>query len=131
MAERWGPVPEYEEFYAISDHGRCWRHERTIVRVHTGPYVQAAGLMAIRVGNDQGHMCVTLYDAQGKRRKFWIHRLVAAVFLPNPDNLPYVLHGIRGPGVNHHTNLRWGDQSANEKDKRLHMIERQTERERR
>jgi hypothetical protein len=131
MNERWAAITDYEEFYAISDHGNVWRNERTIYRIHTRPYVQAAGMMATRVGNDLGHLCVTLYDGQGKRHKHWVHRLVATEFIPNPRNLPFVLHGVAGPAVNHVSNLRWGNQSDNEKDKRRHMLARQTERENR
>ena len=129
MSERWTPVEDYEEFYLISDHGRVWRLERTIYRIHTRPYVQAAGLMSLRVGNDLGHLCVTLYDASGRRRKHWVHRLVAVGFIPNPRGLPFVLHGLRGAAENHYTNLRWGDQSDNELDKRRHMLARQRARE--
>lgn len=131
MKERWLPITGFEAFYAISDHGRVWRFERWVVRLHTRPYLQAAGLMALRVGNSQGHICVTLYDEHGQRRKFWVHRLVGEHFIDNPEGHPYVLHGLKGPGCNHYTNLRWGDQSENEKDKRRHMLARQTERENR
>lgn len=105
--------------------GRVWRLERTINRIHTRPYVQAAGLMALRVGNDLGHLCVTLYDTNGRRRKHWVHRLVATTHIPNPHNYPYVLHGLAGEAVNRVDNLRWGTQSMNEKDKLKHKIARQ------
>lgn len=85
--------------------------------------------MSLRVGNKLGHLCVTLYDEHGQRHKMWVHRLVALVHIPNPDNLPFVLHGLGGEADNSVTNLRWGDQSANEKDKRLHRLQRQQIRE--
>lgn len=127
--ERWAPVVGFEQFYAVSTRGRVWRHERWIVRIHTKPYLQRAGMMALRVGNDRGHLCVTLYDEYGQRHKCWVHRLVAEAHIPNPQNLPYVLHGVDGPADNRVDNLRWGDQSENEKDKLRHKLERQRRRE--
>lgn len=38
---------------------------------------------------------------------FLIHRLVATVFIPNPDNKPYVDHIDRNKNNNHFSNLRW------------------------
>jgi hypothetical protein len=125
MSERWAQVTGYPGLYLISDRGRVYRLERVINRVHTGPYVQEAGFMALRVGNKLGHLCVTLYDEQGRRRKHWVHRLVATEFLPNPEGLPYVLHGIKGPAYNHVENIRWGNQSDNERDKLRHKVLRQ------
>ena len=42
-----------------------------------------------------------------------IHRLVAETFIPNPDNLPVVLHKDNDPLNNHVSNLKWGTQSEN------------------
>jgi hypothetical protein len=128
--ERWEPVEDFEPFYAISDHGLVLGYERWIHRIHTRPYLQKSGLLAPRIGNKHGHLCVTLYDEQGMRHKKWIHRLVAVAFLPNPLGLPYVLHGIRGPACNHYSNLRWGNHSENEKDKLRHKVARQESRNR-
>jgi hypothetical protein len=125
MAETWAPVVGYEQFYLVSTKGRVWRLARTIIRIHTRPYVQQPGEMALRVGNKLGHLCVTLYDANGVRHKHWVHRLVAEAHIPNPHRYPYVLHGLAGEAVNRVDNLRWGNQSMNEKDKLKHKIARQ------
>lgn len=42
-----------------------------------------------------------------------IHRLVAETFLPNPDNLPLVMHKDNDTLNNHVSNLQWGTQSDN------------------
>jgi hypothetical protein len=49
-----------------------------------------------------------------------LHRLVALAFIPNPDCLPYVLHGVNGAADNRASQLRWGTHSDNEKDKAIH-----------
>lgn len=53
---------------------------------------------------------------QGKVHHPLVHRLVAEEFIPNPDNLPYVLHWDDVPDNNHVDNLRWGTQGDNMQD---------------
>jgi hypothetical protein len=43
----------------------------------------------------------------GKRKKFYIHRLVAMAFIPNPDNHPQVNHIDYNKVNNHAANLEW------------------------
>jgi hypothetical protein len=117
MAERWLPVPGYENLYSVSTWGRVMYHRRRIDRRHTRPYWASGGLLAPRVGNDYGHLCVTLYDPLGKARKRYIHHLVAETFIPRVEGKTWVLHGPKGKRCNRVENLRWGDQSDNELDK--------------
>lgn len=42
-----------------------------------------------------------------KGKNISVHRLVAEVFIPNPDNLPYIDHIDRNPSNNRVENLRW------------------------
>ena len=57
-----------------------------------------------------------IYDENGKlikRNNEFVHRLVAKTFIPNPDNLPIVMHldnDTLNPCV---TNLKWGTQKEN------------------
>lgn len=48
-----------------------------------------------------------------KRKNMSIHRLVATQFIPNPDNLPVVMHKDNDRLNNHVSNLQWGTQSDN------------------
>lgn len=116
--ERWRPVPilGFDHLYQISDHGRVWVNPRTVQRVHTGPYKAKGKLLSPRKGNQYGHLCVTLYRGPVKQ-KVYVHQLVAEAFIPKQDGKPWVLHGPQGVTCNHIDNLRWGDQSTNEKDK--------------
>lgn len=57
-----------------------------------------------------------IYDENGKllkRDNKSISRLVAETFIPNPENLPVVMHKDNDPLHNHYTNLKWGTQSEN------------------
>jgi hypothetical protein len=52
-------------------------------------------------------------NGNGVRKNESIHRLVAKTFIPNPDNLPVVMHKDNDPLNNHVSNLKWGTQSEN------------------
>ena len=69
---------------------------------------------------------VATYNGKGYRRvrlqgkTFKVHRLVAEAFVPNPDNLPYVLHKDGNRENNNYTNLEWSARQSN------HPIERKS-----
>lgn len=48
-----------------------------------------------------------------KNKWYNVARLVAMVYIPNPDNLPVVMHLDNNPTNNKVENLRWGTQSDN------------------
>lgn len=54
----------------------------------------------------KGYLCVDLYNGN-KRKKKYIHRLVAEAFIPNPENKPYVNHIDGNPHNNSVENLEW------------------------
>lgn len=62
--------------------------------------------------NNCGYYRVTLHSP--KRKRYFIHRLVALHFIPNPDNKKFVNH-IDGDKTNNKVdNLEWVTQSENE-----------------
>lgn len=100
MSERWENIPGFER-YQVSDHGRV-RNGRT-------------GRI-LRPGARNGYQSVSL-SREGRGHTFTIHRLVATAFIPNPNGLPYVLHGDDNPSNNHFKNLRWGNALDNARDR--------------
>lgn len=54
-----------------------------------------------------GYMNVRLCSEGGEQRGFYVHRLVAKAFIPNPLNLPDVDHIDGNPRNNCVQNLRW------------------------
>ena len=48
-----------------------------------------------------------------ERKWFKVSRLVAMVYIPNPNNYPVVCHKDNNPLNNHVSNLYWGTQSMN------------------
>ena len=46
---------------------------------------------------------------------YYVHRIVAKLFIPNPDNLPYINHKDGNKSNNCVDNLEWCTRSENEK----------------
>lgn len=63
-----------------------------------------------RVCNRQGHLAVF---SRKVMKNFYVHRLVAEVFIPNPEHKPMVGHINRNPRNNAVSNLRWVTKSEN------------------
>lgn len=63
--------------------------------------------------NTDGYMSVNLIDVNGKNKNFKIHRLVAILFIPNPNNLPEVNHLDGNKENNNMCNLEWVTHSDN------------------
>ena len=60
-----------------------------------------------------GYLRVLLHIKGRVPKAFYIHRLVAMAWIPNPDNLPMVMHLDNDRSNNKVSNLRWGTQSDN------------------
>ena len=58
---------------------------------------------------------IILYK-DSKQKKFGIHQLVARTFIPNPDNLPVVMHKDNNKMNPHVSNLKWGTVLENARD---------------
>lgn len=120
--ERWLPVPNYEGFYEVSDHGavkslgrwmkhpkgRAWSKERVL-----RPIVHRSGHKSVVLCRD------------GHRKKFAIHTLVLLAFVgPCPPDHE-CCHGPTGAGDNRLSNLRWGTRSSNKLDQRRDGVDAQ------
>ena len=62
--------------------------------------------------NPDGYLKVTLGRGNNKKT-FFVHRLVALHFIPNPLNLPEVNHKDVNVSNNHADNLEWCDRKYN------------------
>lgn len=62
---------------------------------------------------------ISSFNGKGYRRvrlagkNFKVHRLVAEAFVPNPDNLPHVIHIDGNRTNNHFSNLKWSATQSN------------------
>lgn len=94
----WKDIIGFEGIYKIDEYG-------TVLNVLTNsirsPYI-----------SNKGYKLIDLYK-DGIRYKFSIHKLVAIHFVPNPYNLPIVLHLDNNKLNTYYTNLKWGTYSEN------------------
>lgn len=70
-------------------------------------------ILSQRVGTNGYKVIVTRCHGEGKTIN--IHRLVAKIFVPNPNNYPQVNHKDGNKQNNHYTNLEWVTQSQNQR----------------
>ena len=64
--------------------------------------------------NSNGYLRVSM-NLTGKQKEYFVHRLVAAHFVENPNNFPVVNHKDGNKHNNHYSNLEWVTSSENNK----------------
>lgn len=108
--EIWKPVDGYPG-YEVSNLGRVRSVERYVT------YVSRWGTKAVRKWPSRilSTKCTGWYAqiSFGRGTKYKLHRIVAAAFLPNPDNLPEVNHINGVKSDNRASNLEWCDRRRN------------------
>lgn len=103
-------IKGFEGLYEIDDQGNVYSlRSNQIVK----PFV-----------NTGGYLKIGLYDKNRKRKGFYIHRLVAGAFIPNPDNLPCVNHKDGNKTNNSAENLEWCTQKENIQHAWKHGLEK-------
>lgn len=113
MKEIWKNIDGYEGLYKISNKGRVksMNHKRW-----NGKCFRAIK-EKILTPQISGYLHVRLY-LDGIAKIYRVHKLVAKHFIPNPNNLPCVLHGPDDDKQNNYSNnLRWGTQQDNMNDR--------------
>lgn len=110
----WRPCPGYEGFYEVSDLGQV----RTVSHIRNGKHgttCKVSPRIKMLSMNNDGYLVVSLNANSNKTNVLCVHRIVAAAFVPNPDNLPQVNH-IDGNKLNNAaSNLEWCDSIYNTK----------------
>ena len=110
--EEWKTIPGWER-YAASTYGR--------IVAYSSPYLQA-GIPRCRkpqlikprfIQGNPGYWEVVLSDGKGYRKAILVHRLIAAAFIPNPNNYPIVNHKDENSSNNYADNLEWCTQKYN------------------
>jgi len=84
------PIAGYEGIYEISNTGIV-RSLQRVVRTSDGRLRRIKSRIMMPKTNADGYLFYSL-SKDGVTRSWYMHRLVAAAFIPNPENLPEVNH---------------------------------------
>lgn len=111
MIEIWAPVPGYEGLYSVSTLGAV-RSEPRVVKSKNGVQKKLRGRKLVLRKNRTGYNMVFLSE-NGHPKIYQVHRLIAAAFIPNPENKPCINHknGVRND--NRVDNIEWCTASEN------------------
>lgn len=89
-------LEQYEDYF-VTISGDVYSSKRNKIRKLKPNYLTKKG----------SYLIVRLADGKGNMRNFYIHRLVAKLFLPNPTNSWGIEHIDSNLENNHLDNLRW------------------------
>jgi NUMOD4 motif/HNH endonuclease len=110
MEEIWKEIPGYEGLYDVSTHGQVRGLDRIIPSYRYGTANKKGKIL---VGRIRSKSLSVVLCKDGHRNHVNIYRLVAEVFIPNPENKPFVNH-IDGNRMNNRLdNLEWVTCSEN------------------
>lgn len=96
--ENWIEIPEYEGLYMISDLGN-------VKSLYSNKILKPS--------IDKFGYCRFSATKNKKQKTLRIHRIVAELFIPNPNNLPQVNHKDGNKENNSKNNLEWCTDSEN------------------
>lgn len=106
MREVFEDLLGYEESYQISVQGRIFSKRRKcgnriIYGKEIVPRITRDGYLKVHLSNN------------GKTKEYFLHRLIAAQFIPNPNNLPEINHKDGNKTNNNISNLEWCTRGEN------------------
>lgn len=108
MEEIWKDIPGYNGKYQVSNMGKVramWRNNQYEEKIGEPHLLKQSE-------HRQGYLKVYL-SLDGESKGYYVHRLVAEAFIPNPDNLPQVNHKSEIKSENFVDNLEWCDGKYN------------------
>lgn len=117
--EEWRDVVGYEGLYMVSSCGRIASVASEFSQIQFGERrvrQLERRIKKLYIQHGSPYFRVSLARDGGKHT-YLVHRLVAASFLPNPLNLPYVDHIDDDPANNNISNLQWCTASYNNSKK--------------
>ena len=91
-------IKNYEGLYAVTSCGRVWSYKyKKFLKPRD---------------NGKGYLFVGLFK-DGVHKQYYIHRLVAEAYIPNPENYPMINHKDENKANNCLQNLEWCNASYN------------------
>jgi len=115
--EEWRDIEGFKGLYQVSDQGRVFAKKREIFIKKKGgakySYFKNPHELSYSKSNS-GYLFVALYGVSSKKRaNRYVHRLVAAAFIENPDTKETVNHKSGLKSDNRSTNLEWNTRQEN------------------
>ena len=110
--EIWKDIAEYEGLYQVSNKGRVKSLERKVWNSGNQSYQTIKEKILKPCKNSDGYLLLNLYK-DGQRRPYFIHRLVADTFIPNPNEYKEVNHIDENKENNNVSNLEWVTRKEN------------------
>lgn len=106
--EIWKPVLHYEGYYEVSNFGRVRSIDRLIIQLDGRKRLYKGKVLNPRnkCNKEGNYLTVNLKRDSIGHTKF-VHKLVAEVFVSNPNNLPFVNHIDENKLNNLPENLEW------------------------
>lgn len=113
MQEIWKDIKGYEGLYQVSNFSRIKCIERIVPTknqygISSSRKIKSKILKPYKRNSkrNDNHLVVCLYK-NNKSKLFFIHRLIAEAFIPNPNNYPIINHIDGNPLNNKINNLEW------------------------
>jgi NUMOD4 motif/HNH endonuclease len=106
--ELWKDVKGYEGLYQVSNQGRV-----KSLRKMSGSCYRKERILKTQTRLTKDGYCRASLNRHGKARDVRVNRLVAEIFLPNPENKPTVNHKNGIKSDNRVENLEWETREEN------------------
>lgn len=103
---QWLPVKGYEELYEVSDTGEVRSVDRVLAVTNQKERLFKGRVLLQTMNKQVQYKQVSLWK-ENKGTSYYVHRLVAEAFIPNPEGKPEVNHIDGNRQNNHISNLEW------------------------
>lgn len=113
MMETWKEIKGYEGLYEVSDFGRVKSLAKDVKTKGNGIQHRPERIINLKVEHQRDNRVSVILSKDGKKKKFYVSRLMAEAFLPNPENKKEVDHIDGNPQNNSLSNLRWVTSTEN------------------
>lgn len=102
--EKFESIPEYEELYKISNYGRV---KRILFKNNKCCIEKEKILSCLKHDKNKNSYLMVTLTKNGQQKTKYIHRLVAQVFIENPNNYDEVNHKNENKSDNRVENLEY------------------------